>query len=231
MKKIHLSSERGKSDLGWLKSNFSFSFSNYYNPERTGFGKLLVLNDDIISGGKGFMPHPHDNMEIITLVYSGELIHKDSIGNTEVLKEGELQVMSAGRGITHSEFNNSKDKSLELFQVWIETSKEDVMPRHDKRLVNLKNNELTKVVSGNKNDSTLFINQDAKIFLGKFDKEAEINYKLEDEKGFFAFVIDGKCLIEGIKLSPRDSIEIYDLKDIEILANKGLYLMIIEVPL
>lgn len=231
MKKINLSSQRGKSDLGWLKSNFSFSFSNYYNPERTGFGKLLVLNDDIISPGKGFMAHPHDNMEIITLVYSGELIHKDSIGNTEVIKKGEMQVMSAGRGITHSEFNNSKDKSLELFQIWIETSKEDIMPRHDKRLVNLKDNELNLVVSGNKNSSALFINQNAKIHLGKFDKETKINYKLEEGRGFFAFIIEGKCLIDGAKLSPRDSIEIYDLKDIEIFANKGLYLMIIEVPL
>ncbi len=231
MKRIQLASERGKSDLDWLKSKFSFSFSNYYNPERTGFGKLLVLNDDIISRGKGFMTHPHDNMEIITLVYSGELIHKDSMGNMEVIKEGEMQVMSAGRGITHSEFNNSKDKSLELFQIWIETSKEDIMPRHDKRFIDLRHNELTKVVSGNKKDNNLFINQDAKIFLGKFDKETRINYPLEKGRGFFAFVIEGGCLIEGDKLSHRDSIEIYDLKEIEIISSKGLYLMIIEVPL
>lgn len=231
MKRIQLASERGKSDLDWLKSKFSFSFSNYYNPERTGFGKLLVLNDDIISRGKGFMTHPHDNMEIITLVYSGELIHKDSMGNREVIKEGEMQVMSAGRGITHSEFNNSKDKSLELFQIWIETSKEDIMPRHDKRFIDLRHNELTKVVSGNKKDNNLFINQDAKIFLGKFDKETRINYPLEKGRGFFAFVIEGGCLIEGDKLANRDSIEIYDLKEIEIISSKGLYLMIIEVPL
>lgn len=231
MKRINYSSERGESYLGWLKSRFSFSFSNYYNPERNGFGKLLVFNDDSIAPGKGFLPHNHDNMEIITLVCSGELVHKDSIGNSEVIKEGEMQVMSAGRGITHSEFNNLKDKSLELFQIWIETSKEDIMPRHDKKKIDLENNRLNIVVSGNKKDNALFIHQDAKIFLGKFDKEVKINYNLEKGRGFFAFVIDGNCLIEGDKLSSRDSIEIGDIDKIEILTSKGLYLMIIDVPL
>jgi redox-sensitive bicupin YhaK (pirin superfamily) len=231
MKKIHYSSERGESNLGWLKSKFSFSFSNYHNLERNGFGKLLVLNDDWIAPGKGFLSHSHDNMEIITLVYSGELMHKDSIGNTEVIKEGEMQVMSAGRGITHSEFNNLKDKSLELFQIWIETSKEDIMPRHAKKFIDLKPNEFNLMVSGDKKDNSLFIHQDAKIFLGKFDKETKVEYHLSKGRGIFAFVIDGKCLIDGDKLSSRDSIEIKDIDKFEIHTDKGLYLMIIDVPL
>lgn len=231
MKKINYSSERGESYLGWLKSKFSFSFSNYYNPERNGFGKLLVLNDDLISPGKGFLPHSHDNMEIITLVYSGELIHKDSIGNSGVIKEGEMQVMSAGRGITHSEFNNLKDKDLELFQMWIETAKEDIAPRHDKKKVDLKKNHLNMVVSGDKKDNFLFINQNAKIYLGKFDIEERFSYKLDKNRGFFAFVIDGECLVDGDKISKRDSIEIEGMDKIDILTKKNLYLMIIDVPL
>lgn len=228
---VHRANERGKSELGWLSSRFSFSFADYSNNKRMGFGKLLVLNDDVISPGKGFGAHSHDNMEIITLVTKGELEHKDSLGNIEVLKEGEMQVMSAGRAITHSEYNHSKINKLELFQLWIETARPEITPRHETRTISLNENELTMVVSGNKKDDLLFINQDATVSLGKFTEEKEVNYSLEKNKGLFVFVIEGEVEVEGTVLFRRDSIELTDATEINIQTSPGLYLMIVEVPL
>ena|SRR3989344_2539085 len=230
-KVIHRSADRGKSELGWLSSRFSFSFADYSNSKRNGFGKLLVVNDDTIAPGKGFGAHSHDNMEIITLVTKGELEHKDSLGNVELIKDSEMQVMSAGRGITHSEYNHSKTESLELFQLWIETARPEITPRHETRKIELKENELTKVVSGDKKDKILFINQDAIISLGKFGKEQKINYSLGKNRGLFIFVIEGNVIVEDIVLSRKDSIEITDTSEIDILAKPELYLMIVDVPL
>ena len=217
-----------------------------------------MVNDDTIAPGKGFGAHSHDNMEIITLVTKGELEHKDSLGNQknletgfldvrsvprsseggfqtlrhiEVLHVGEMQVMSAGRGITHSEYNHSKTTPLELFQIWIETARPEITPRHETRKIELKENELTKVVSGDKKDKILFINQDAIISLGKFGKEQKINYSLGKNRGLFIFVIEGKVIVEDIVLSRKDSIEITDTSEIDILAKPELYLMIVDVPL
>src|SRR3989344_430957 len=231
VKIVHRSEERGKSELGWLRSRFSFSFAGYSNSKRNGFGKLLVLNDDVVSPGKGFGAHSHNNMEIITLVTKGELEHKDSLGNVELIKDGEMQVMSAGRGITHSEYNHSKTTPLELFQIWIETARPEITPRHETRKIELKENELTKVVSGDKKDKILFINQDAIISLGKFGKEQKINYSLGKNRGLFIFVIKGNVIVEDIVLSRKDSIEITDTSEIDILAKPELYLMIVDVPL
>ncbi len=228
---VHKANERGKSEIGWLSSRFSFSFADYLNPERSGFGKLVVLNDDVIAPGKGFGAHSHDNMEIITLVMHGELEHKDSLGNTEILHEGEMQVMSAGRGITHSEYNHSKINKLELFQLWIETARPEITPRHETRKVELKDNTLTAVVSGNKKDDILFINQDATILLGKFSNEQIIKYKIDKKRGVFIFIIEGEAEIEGKKLVRRDSIELTDSTEINVQTSSGLYLMIVEVPL
>ena len=230
-KVIHRSADRGKSELGWLSSRFSFSFADYSNSKRNGFGKLLVVNDDTIAPGKGFGAHSHDNMEIITLVTKGELEHKDSLGNVELIKDGEMQVMSAGRGITHSEYNHSKTAPLGLFQIWIETARPEITPRHETRKIELKENELTKVVSGDKKDKILFINQDAIISLGKFGKEQKINYSLGKNRGLFIFVIEGNVIVEDIVLSRKDSIEITDTSEIDILAKPELYLMIVDVPL
>lgn len=228
---VHKSGERGKNELEWLHSKFSFSFANYYNPQRSGFGKLLVLNDDVIEPGKGFGAHHHDNMEIITLVTKGELQHKDSLGNSELVKSGEMQVMSAGRGITHSEYNHSKTEKLELFQIWIETARPEITPRHETRKIDLKENALTLVVSGNKKDNVLFINQEATIYLGKFSENKKINYELKKGRGLFIFVIEGESTVDGNKLNARDSIEITDLEKVIIQSHSGLSLMLIEVPL
>lgn len=228
---VHRSENRGKSDLGWLKSRFSFSFADYYNPKRTGFGKLLVLNDDLILPSKGFGAHPHENMEIITLVKSGQLLHKDNIGNTEVINEGEMQVMSAGRGIVHSEYNNSKKESLELFQIWIQTARPEITPRHDKRKIEFIKNQFFNVVSGDKKDKLLFINQDAKIMLGKFDIEKKINLEVKSGRGLFIFLIEGNADINGQNLFGRDSIEINQNSEVEIITKDGLFVLIIDVPL
>jgi len=231
VKIVHRSEERGKSELGWLSSRFSFSFAGYSNSKRNGFGKLLVVNDDVIAPGKGFGAHSHDNMEIITLVTKGELKHKDSLGNVELIKDGEMQVMSAGRGITHSEYNHSKTAPLELFQIWIETARPEITPRHETKAINLRDNELIKVVSGQKKDNVLFINQDATIYLGKFNEEKEINYNIGNGRGIFIFVIEGYAVVNGMAISRRDSIEITDTSEINILAKPELYLMVVEVPL
>jgi len=164
MHTIQRSEQRGKSELSWLHSRFSFNFANYYNPNRTGFGKLLVLNDDIIEPGTGFGEHSHDNMEIISIATEGELSHKDSTGAEEVIKPGELQVMSAGSGMTHSEYNHSKTKPAKFFQIWIESNKPEMKPRHKKKVFKLQKNKLQLVISPKD------IYQDASIYLGKFDK-------------------------------------------------------------
>ncbi len=228
---VHRAEDRGKSELGWLSSRFSFSFADYTNPERTGFGKLLVLNDDTIAPGKGFGAHSHENMEIITLVMHGELEHKDNLGNIEILRRGEMQVMSAGRGITHSEYNHSKTNPLELFQLWIETARPEITPRHQTEKIELKDNKLIKVVSGDKKDKLLFINQDAIISLGKFNEKRKIDYSFGKNMGLFVFVIEGQTEIEGIILSRRDSIEITEATNVIIKVGQDSYLMIVEVPL
>ncbi|MGV8142275.1 MAG: pirin family protein [Candidatus Pacearchaeota archaeon] len=227
---IHRSSERGRSEIGWLHSRFSFSFADYNNSARSGFGKLLVLNDDIIEAGKGFGAHSHDNMEIITLVTHGELQHKDSLGNSEIVRANEMQVMSAGRGITHSEYNNSKNEKLELFQIWVETARPEITPRHETRRIDLKDNTLTLVVSGDKNDKSLFINQDAKIYLGKYNSSKEIIYDLKAGRGLFVFVIEGSLNFNGKMIEKRDSLEITDTKQISLKVNSNSYFMIIDVP-
>src|SRR3989344_9226327 len=187
---FHKAELRGKGDAGWLHSRFSFSFSDYYNPKRMGFGKLRVLNDDIIEPGQGFGAHSHANMEIITIVTEGELEHKDSTGVKEVIKTGEIQVMSAGKGIIHSEYNHSTQKQVKLFQIWIETKKKNLPPRHDKKTYQLPKNELTTVVSEIQKDNLLSINQNAKISLGKFEVEKKLEYAISENNGVFIFVIE-----------------------------------------
>jgi len=231
LKEIHKSSERGTSKLDWLDSKFSFSFDRYNNPKRMGYGKLLVLNDDIIAPGKGFGFHPHENMEIITIPIKGVLAHKDSTGVEEIILPGEIQVMSAGSGIFHSEYNHSKTEDLELFQIWIEPSVHHITPRHDKRSFDLKENNLYLVVSGKKNPNYLFINQKANILFGKFTKGKKTNYKITKGNGVFIFVIEGRIEIKGDQLEKRDSIEISDTSTANINALEDSYFMIIEVPM
>jgi len=173
---LHKAETRGYANHGWLQSKHTFSFANYYNPQRMHFGVLRVLNDDRVEAGMGFGTHPHDNMEIISIPLEGDLEHKDSMGNTAIIKKGDVQVMSAGSGITHSEYNRSKDSLVKFLQIWIFPNKKNVAPRYDQISLNSndRHNKLQQIVSPNANEEGVWINQDAWFFMGKFDKELEV---------------------------------------------------------
>ncbi len=229
-KELHKSTERGKSELGWLSSRFSFSFNGYYNPKRTGFGKLLVLNDDVIEPGKGFGMHPHKDMEIITIVTEGALEHKDNTGSIGVIGPGEVQVMSAGRGIIHSEYNHSNEEQVKLFQIWILPNKNGLKPRYGQKKFDFDKNQFTEVVSGNKNSKTLYINQEARISMGIFGKGKKIKYNLKKGNGVFVLIIEGSATVEGENLEKRDALEISEAESFEVIVREKSQIMVIEVP-
>ena len=228
---IHNAEERGKSELGWLHSRFNFSFAEYYNPMRMGFGALRVINDDVIEPGKGFGMHPHRDMEIITFVTEGILEHKDSTGARGTIKSGEVQVMSAGTGVIHSEYNHSEEKSLRLFQIWILPRENGLKPRYEQKDFAFEKNELTEIVSGSKKTKSLYINQDAKISIGLFEKNKVLDYTIGKGNGCFVMVIEGSVLAENKKLERRDAIAISYAEGIEIIFKEKSQIMIIEVPM
>jgi len=231
---LHKADQRGKADHGWLKTNFSFSFSSWYNPEKIHFGALRVLNDDFIAGGKGFGSHPHDNMEIITIPMSGQLEHKDSMGNTGIISKGEVQVMSAGTGIQHSEYNHNTDEPVTLFQLWIFPDKKNVTPRYDQKAFDFsyaKNNFLN-IVSPMGTTEGLNIHQNAWLYIGQLDKGFNITYQLKDtHNGVYAFVIEGDVTINGQPLNRRDALGVSDTDKLEIKADNKSELLLIEVPI
>lgn len=205
---IHKAESRGGADYGWLNAKHSFSFSGYYNPERIHFGVLRVLNDDIIAPNKGFDEHPHENMEIITIPLSGKLVHIDSMGNKGVLESGEIQVMSAGSGIRHSEYNGSETEHLKLLQIWLFPNANDLAPRYDQMRFDKANfdNQFFSVVSNEKRDDSLFIHQNARILLGNFDANQTIEYKkTETESAFYLFLIEGEIKVNDAVLQKRDA--------------------------
>jgi len=229
----HKSSSRGNIDHGWLKTNHSFSFANYYNPEKMRFGTLRVLNDDYLSGGNGFGLHPHDNMEIITIMLEGELRHQDSMGNSEVLHDNEVQVMSAGSGIQHSEFNNQSEGELNLLQIWIYPDKRDIKPTYNQAGFSSsdRKNKWQRIVSPIGNDG-LTINQNAYISRIELSGGNEISYELHgSDKGVYVFVIDGNIKIGESNLQKRDAIGIYKTKNINIESVTNSDVLIIEVPM
>lgn len=236
MKKvIYKASSRGHQVHGWLDTYHTFSFANYYDPNRIHFGALRVVNDDIIDGGEGFGTHPHDNMEIITIPLYGDLEHKDSMGHTEVIKSGEVQVMSAGRGITHSEYNANQDKPVNLFQIWVFPNKENVEPRYDQKAFDFIHNKnvLTNIVSPDGNDGSLWIHQDAWFSTGTFDKGNTVEYKVKKEgNGVFVMVINGDFKVEDQELTLRDAEGIWDTDEIKITSNADdSRILLIEVPM
>ena len=235
MKKVfHPASSRGAADHGWLQAKHSFSFANYYNSERVQFGALRVLNDDIIAPGMGFGTHPHDNMEIITIPLDGALEHKDSLDNIGVIETDEIQVMSAGSGVYHSEYNKNKDQSVSLLQIWVFPNKKNVTPRYDqKNIKDLKKvNSFYPIVTPNQNGPGMWIHQDAWFHLGEFDKETRINYNINKKgNGVYAFLIEGSVQIDGESLEKRDALGIWDTESFELLANPNSRILLIEVPL
>lgn len=232
MKKIlHRANERGSEDYGWLKTNYSFSFANWYDENKMGFGTLRVLNDDVIAPNTGFGKHGHKNMEIITIVTSGEVKHLDSMDNNYRVKAGEVQVMSAGLGVLHSEFNESKTEPLTLFQLWIESKEYNIAPRYAQRsfdFKSIKNRAIPLVHS----DQALAINQDAYIFYGALDAATSYAYTLQNkEHGVYIMVIDGAVLIDGERLSSRDALGITEVDNLVIQAEVASTFLIIEVPM
>jgi quercetin 2,3-dioxygenase len=232
---IHKANSRGHADHGWLKANHSFSFANYFDPERVHFGVLRVLNDDSVEGGQGFPMHPHDNMEIITIPLEGALEHKDSMGNKAVVKAGEIQVMSAGTGVYHSEYNHFKDKTLKLFQIWLIPNKRNVTPRYDQITLDIeqRRNKLQQVLSPNENDEGVWIHQDAWFFMGIFDQGFSINYSVKKpDNGVYLMVIKGKLKINGIEVEDRDAVGINNLQDITIEAlTQDAEILLMDIPM
>lgn len=232
-KVIHKADSRGHANHGWLDAHHSFSFANYYNPERTRFGVLRVLNDDIVQPGEGFGTHPHDNMEIVTIPLKGELAHKDSTGNKEVIHPNEVQIMSAGSGLTHSEFNNSKTDEVNLLQIWVFPKEKNIKPRYDQKVFEPSGrlNKIQTLVSP-KDEKALWINQDAYFSRTDIEKGKSVDYELNTKKnGVYIFVIEGKIEIEGDMLSRRDAIGIQETERIKIKAEDNSEVLIIEIPL
>ena len=232
---IHKAATRGHADHGWLRTNHTFSFADYYNPERVHFGALRVLNDDYIAGGMGFGTHPHDNMEIITIPLEGDLEHKDSMGNGTVIKHGDVQVMSAGTGITHSEYNHNKTKPVQLLQIWVFPNKRNVTPRYDQITldVNERRNKLQQILSPNSDDEGVWIHHDAWFHIGRFDQNFETTYTWKKQgNGVYVFVIKGDITVNGTALNERDGSGIWNTDSMSIQANSAdAELLIIEVPM
>ncbi len=231
---LHKANTRGSANHGWLEVNHSFSFAGYYNPERMNFGVIRVLNDDKIAPSKGFGTHPHDNMEIISIPLEGALKHKDSIGNGEIIQHGDVQVMSAGTGIRHSEFNANADKDVKLLQIWLFPNKKNVVPRYDQ--ITLKDiqikNQFYQILSPNTNDQGVWIHQDAWFHLGEFDQNKSQEYSIKKKgNGVYAFVIEGSAEIAGQSANKRDAVGVWDIDQFEIKANKGSRILLMDVPM
>lgn len=231
---LHKADSRGHANHGWLDSQHTFSFANYYNPERMHFGVLRVLNDDRVAPGKGFGTHPHDNMEIISIPLEGDLEHKDSMGNTAVIKEGDVQVMSAGTGVFHSEYNKNPNKEVKFLQIWIFPNKRNLEPRYDQisiRDIEKKNN-FYQVLSPNKDDQGVWVNQNAWFHLGKFETGKSDTYQLKSTgNGVYAFILDGEVEIEGQKLEKRDGFGIWNTDRITVKSETDSRILLMELPM
>lgn len=231
---LHKAASRGHADHGWLNSHHSFSFAGYHNPERMHFGVLRVLNDDQVAPGKGFGTHPHDNMEIISIPLEGDLEHKDSMGNVTTIKEGDVQVMSAGTGIHHSEYNKNTDKAVKFLQIWVFPNKRNVEPRYDQISIRdiERKNAFYQVLSPNPDDAGVWVHQDAWFHLGKFETGATDTYQIKKEgNGVYAFVLEGEVEINGQKLEKRDGLGLWDTESFDFKSLSDSRVLLMEVPM
>lgn len=233
---LHKADTRGLADHGWLQSRHTFSFANYHDPERMGFGLLRVINDDIVQPSKGFDTHPHKNMEIVSIPISGELLHQDSMGNTQHIRAGEVQIMSAGTGITHSEYNGSDSEPVAFLQIWVLPKFQNIEPRYGQRLFscNDRKNKFQIVVSPDKDsdESAIRINQDVWFLRGDFDTGQTGSYRIKREgNGMYFFVIEGAVTIADEQLQRRDAIGFEDATEINFEVAEDCQLLIIDVPM
>lgn len=230
----HSADSRGRADHGWLQARHSFSFADHYDPERIHFGMLRVLNDDIITAGKGFGTHPHNDMEIITIPLRGSLEHKDSMGNGSVITAGEVQLMSAGTGIMHSEFNPSAGEETSLFQIWIFPGKKGLNPRYDQKLFDLQSykNAIVRLVDNEAVGASLFIHQKAAISLSKPESGKTLTYKNQyPGNGVYIMLVEGQITIDGKTLNRRDAIGVWETDDFDITVEEDSFVLFIEVPM
>lgn len=232
---LHPAESRGHAHHGWLDSYHSFSFAGYYDPNRIRFGALRVLNDDSVLGGRGFGQHPHDNMEIISIPLEGALLHQDNTGTRAVIREGDVQVMSAGTGIVHSEMNASDKEPVRFLQIWVFPDKENVKPRYDQKNFSeqLKKDGLFNVVAPMDSDGEgVKIHQDAWFELGQLRAGHQYDHQLHDPKhGVYAFVIEGSGTINGVNLKKRDGLGLHDAAHLQIVPETDMKLLLMEIPL
>lgn len=231
---LHKANTRGHANHGWLEARHTFSFANYYNPERVQFGALRVLNDDIIAGGMGFGTHPHDNMEIITIPLEGDLAHKDSMNNAETIKFGDVQVMSAGTGILHSEFNPNADRRTNLLQIWVFPKVRNVTPRYQQITLNVadRKDKLQQILSPNATDDGVWIHQDAWFHMGNLSANTTVDYQLHlKNNGLYIFVIKGTIKVGEQELNARDGYGIWDFDSLTLTATSDAEILTMEVPM
>ena len=231
---FHRADSRGHANHGWLNSYHTFSFANYQNNDRTNFGVLRVLNDDTVTQGMGFGTHPHRDMEIISIPLEGDLEHKDSMGTTAVIKKGEIQVMSAGTGVMHSEYNKNKEEAVKFLQIWVFPREVGVEPRYDQKDIKSeeKINDFQQILSPNKDDDGVWIHQDAWFNLANFTKGNSKNYNLNiNGNGVYAFVLKGSAKIGDQILNERDGFGIWDTESFNVEALENTEILLMEVPM
>ncbi len=230
---LHKANTRGHANHGWLNSFHTFSFAGYYDSNRLQFGALRVLNDDTVAAGMGFGRHPHENMEIVSIPLSGDLEHQDSTGRHEIIKQGDVQIMSAGRGIFHSEKNANHDRQVKFLQIWVMPNEINITPRYEQKyfpIVERKNRFQIVVAPDDKN--AVWINQNAWFSLGNLDKSIVLSYQLHNnENGVYAFIIKGSVVINGIELLERDGLALTEITDLEIEAKEEAEVLLIEIPM
>ncbi|MFD2551126.1 pirin family protein [Bizionia sediminis] len=232
---LHKANTRGDANHGWLHSKHTFSFANYHNPERMNFGVLRVLNDDVVSGNMGFGTHPHRDMEIISIPLEGDLKHADNMGNEAIIKSGDIQVMSAGTGVTHSEYNNNPNKPVKFLQIWVFPNKRHVTPRYDQITLRRadRKNKLQQILSPNTNDAGVWIHQNAWFNLTDLDRGKNLQYTVQDPKnnGVYAFIVKGDATINGQDLNQRDGFGMWNTDTVKITANSNAEILLMEVPM
>lgn len=230
---LYTAESRGMTNQGWIHSRHTFSFGGYYDAEKIHFGALRVINDDMIAPGKGFGSHPHSNMEIISIPLDGELYHKDSLNVESVIKPGHIQVMSAGDGIFHSEYNKRRDCSLKMIQIWIMPKVLGAKARYEQMEYSIKENDFTELISPDLHDDSMWVYQDVWFYLGHIHEGRSLNYFLKNakENGVYIFMIDGETDINGEKLTTRDGIGLWEISEIKITASRESRFLLMEIPM